>query len=95
MKPTRFFLFSGDSESYYALIKGVDYGFSFEIYKINCPIRNREQPITNVKEISLSEAINEMKRLPNEYGKMVNDQDILEQLVDEQICLLGIDFRLV
>ncbi len=48
-----------------------------------------------MREISLSEAIEEMKSLVSEDKNRIADQEILEQLADNQLCLLGIDRRLV
>ncbi|WP_322880114.1 hypothetical protein [Enterococcus faecalis] len=43
----------------------------------------------------MSEAIEEMKRLVSEDEKQIADREILEQLSNDELYLLGIDRRLV
>lgn len=99
MIPTRFFLFKGEGTTYYALIKAIDCGFAFEVYDNEVmTIESKEDEkklLASVREISLSEAIEEMKSLVSEDKNRIADQEILEQLADDQLCLLGIDCRLV
>lgn len=99
MIPTRFFLFEGKGTTYYALIKANDCGFAFEVYDNEVMTieskEDEEQLLSSVKEISLSEAIEEMKRLVSEDEKQIADREILEQLSNDELYLLGIDRRLV
>lgn len=99
MIPTRFFLFNGKGTTYYALIKAIDCGFAFEVYDNEVMIieskEDEKKLLASVREISLSEAIEEMKSLVSEDKNRIADQEILEQLADDQLCLLGIDRRLV
>lgn len=99
MIPTRFFRFSNNGDCYYALIKGIDSGFALEIYDSNVTMietkEEKEDVKENMRELSLSDAIEEIRHSVGEDGKSISDTDILEQITDDELYLLAIDASLV
>lgn len=99
MKQTRFFETSGNGFGYYSLIKAVDEAHALEIYDSQVSTiddKKEEQMILNeMTEITLSDTIKKMQEFTGENDELIPDGEILEQLADDELQLLGVDASLM
>ncbi|MBP1044567.1 hypothetical protein I6N95_26505 [Vagococcus sp. BWB3-3] len=99
VKQTRFFEFSNQGSFYYALVKAQSKEQAIEEYcKQVSSIEtedDKEDIEQNLTELSLKQAILEMKKFTGEDGGIVSSEEILDQIADDELSILAVDSSLL